>query len=93
MSLVCVPLKGQNFKMLTVLHSIALLDSSHAQVRTKLLIKEKITDLGRRKQEALKKRMMPLSGPTKPTLKRRVGYNDNDTTQTKRPHINGMDVE
>jgi hypothetical protein len=33
MSFVCVPLKEQNFKLLTVLHSIALIDSTFTQVR------------------------------------------------------------
>jgi hypothetical protein len=35
MSFVCVPLKEQNFKMLTVLHSIALIDSTFTQVSTR----------------------------------------------------------
>jgi hypothetical protein len=38
MSFIAVPLKGQNYKMLTVVHSVALLDGFFSQVRSRARI-------------------------------------------------------
>jgi hypothetical protein len=68
-----------------------LLDSTFTQVRDELFKNIKYI-LKTEDQDALRKRMMQPSIQAKPTLKRKVGYND-VTQVAKRHNLNQMEVE
>jgi hypothetical protein len=84
-SFIAVPLKRQNFKMLTVLRSIALLDSSFSEVRNNIQLRDAWLTV---RQNATKKRVSRV-GIAETTVKRKVGYGEERDKKTSR----AMDID
>lgn len=95
-----VPLKGEQYKMLTVMRSIALLDGKFGQVRRGATLCD--VNLQTCIQAAMRSQKAPkparLAPSTVLSVKRRVGYNTTETeaeedgARDKRQHMDVDDV-
>jgi hypothetical protein len=91
MTIIGVPLKGRKFKMLTVLRSIALLDSSFTQVKTKPYDHKDNSD--QLEQDAAKRRAasLRLKEVEFKTLKRSIRYEDKTKEARARMELDTVD--